>query len=73
MKFITCRHGRRTTWGAVTQDGEGVVDALRGACHTAANGHVKGYAAKALERIATPESLYGSPQAASAVSVAATA
>ena len=26
MKFITCRHGRRTTWGAVTQDGEGVVD-----------------------------------------------
>ncbi len=26
MKFVTCRHGNRTTWGAVTQDGEGVVD-----------------------------------------------
>ena len=42
--------------GRLASDGEGVVDALRGACHTA-NGHVKGYAAKALERIATPESL----------------
>ena len=26
MKFVTCRHGNRTTWGAVTHDGEGVVD-----------------------------------------------
>ena len=42
--------------GRLASDGEGVVEALREACHDS-NGHVKGYAAKALERIGTPESL----------------
>eukprot|EP01043_Picozoa_sp_COSAG02_P013991 COSAG02_NODE_568_length_20207_cov_50.273374_1_plen_106_part_00 len=42
--------------GRLASDGDGVVEALRDACHDR-NGHVKGYAAKALERIGTPESL----------------
>jgi HEAT repeat protein len=42
--------------GRLASDGEGVVEALRDACHDR-NGHVKGYAAKALERIGTLESM----------------
>ena len=26
MRFITCRHEGRDTWGAVTENGEGVID-----------------------------------------------
>ena len=26
MRFITCRHEGRATWGAVTENGEGVID-----------------------------------------------
>lgn len=37
-------------------DGEGVVDALRGAMWHP-NGHVKGYAVKALDRIGTPAAM----------------